>query len=152
MRCEFARPFISYPKPTTRSWLLKPFATCVLVTGAIVAFLETDGDELAADVAAGRERSSASCEAIEFGAAGALSSAIADMIFKRGETYTLSGDPLLDRVLKCARTAPLNYKPPHPKEIGWRYLDAASARCDYKNTQKKLDDAGRRHREARATD
>ena len=42
------------------------------------------------------------------------------MIIKRGETYRLSGDPLLDRVLKCARTAPLNYKPPQPKEIGGR--------------------------------
>ena len=85
------RPAI-YILPKTHNALLapKPFATCVKVTGAIAAFLETGGDELAADVAAGRQRTSASCEAIKFGNAGALSSAIADMIFKRGETYTFS--------------------------------------------------------------
>ena len=60
------------------------------------------------------------------------------MIFKRGKTCALSGDPLLDRVIKYARAAPLNYKPLQPKEIGGRYLGAALSRYDKENAQKIL--------------
>ena len=62
-----------------------------------------------------------------------LSSAIADFILKKGLPYSLSNDPLLERVIKAARTAPQNFKPPQPKEIGGRYLDVSSARYERKN-------------------
>ena len=84
---------------------------------------------MASDIAASRKRPSPSCEAGQLtiaeslGGAAALSSAIADLILKKGLGYSLSGDVLLDRVIKCARLSPASYKAPHPAEIGGRYLD-----------------------------
>ena len=110
----------SHILPKTHNSLIKaPKTFCDLCIGywRYYRLLETDGDELAADDAAGRQRSSLSCEAIELGAPGALSSAITDVIFELGETYILFDDLLLDRVIKCARAAPLNYKPPQLRKL-----------------------------------
>ena len=98
--------------------------------------------EMAGDVSATRIRSSLSCEAGQptivdgFGSSGAasLSSAIADLIHKKGLPYSLSNDPLLLRVIKCARLAPESYKPPKPDEVGGRYLIVSSARYETKNS------------------
>ena len=86
---------------------------------------------MASGVADSRKRSSLSCEvgkpdiADSLGGAALLSSAIADFIIKKGLPYSLSNDPLLERVIKAARTAPQNFKPPQPQEIGVRYLDVS---------------------------
>ena len=48
-----------------------------------------------------------------------LSSAIADFIIKKGLPYSLSNDPLLERVIKAARTAPQNFKPPQTSRNWW---------------------------------
>ena len=67
---------------------------------------------MASGVAATRKRASFSCEAGQLaiaegpGGAAALSSAIADMIYKKGLCLSLSGDPLLSCVIKCTRLAP----------------------------------------------
>ena len=77
---------------------------------------------MASGVADSRKRSSLSCEvgkpdiADSLGGAALLSSAIADFIIKKGLPYSLSNDPLLERVIKAARTehrrtsSPLNLK------------------------------------------
>jgi len=76
------------------------------------AFLTGGASDMASDVAASRKRPSPSCEAGQLtiaeslGGAAALSSAIADMILKKGPCHSLSGDPLLNRVLKCTRFTP----------------------------------------------
>ena len=107
--------------------------------GQLGDFLVADGAGMASGVADSRKRSSLSCEvgkpdiADSLGGAALLSSAIADFIIKKGLPYSLSNDPLLERVIKAARTAPQNFKPPQPKEIGGRYLDVSSARYDLKN-------------------
>jgi len=75
--------------------------------GQLDAFLENGAMEMAGDVSATRKRSSLSCEAGQpnivdgFGSSGAasLSSAIADLIHKKGLPYSLSNDPLLLRVI-----------------------------------------------------
>ena len=90
-------------------------------------------------VAATRKRASSSCEAGQlaigesFGGAAVLSSTIADMIHKKGLCHSPSGDPLLNRVIKCARLAPENYAAPSREDIGGRYLDVSSARYEAKN-------------------
>ena len=99
------------------------------VTGLMDAFLTEDASGMASDVAASRKRPSPSCEAGQLtiaeslGGAAALPSAIADIILKKGLCHSLSGDPLLNRVLKCARLAPENYAALSRQDIGGRYLD-----------------------------
>ena len=94
---------------------------------------------MAVDVSMTRKRSSASCESGQstmtegLGASAALSSAIADMILKKGLSHTLSEDPLMARVLKFAKVAPASYKPPTREDIGGRYLDTFSIRYEKKN-------------------
>ena len=53
----------------------------------------------------------------------ALSSAIAAMIHGEGVAFSLVESPLLARVVKAARHAPADYRPPTAKEIGGVYLD-----------------------------
>jgi hypothetical protein len=69
------------------------------------------------------------------GASAALSSAIADMILKKGLSYTLSEDPLMARVLKYAKAAPASYKPPTRQDVGGRYLDTFYIRHEKKNDE-----------------
>ena len=94
---------------------------------------------MAVDVSMTRKRSSASCESGQstmtegLGVSAALSSAIADMILKKGLSHTLSEDPLMARVLKFAKVAPASYKPPTREDIGGRYLDTFSIRYEKKN-------------------
>ena len=103
------------------------------------AFLTGDASDMDSDVAATRKRPSPSCEAGQlaigesFGGAAVLSSTIADMIHMKGLCHSLSGDPLLSRVIKCARLAPENYAAPSREDIGGRYLDVSSARYEAKN-------------------
>ena len=109
-------------------------------------FLKDDASGMTSQVLATRKRASLSSEAgpegrqptiveglLTSAPSAALSSAIADLILKKGLGYSLSGDVLLDRVIKCARLSPASYKAPHPAEIGGRYLDVASTRYESKN-------------------
>jgi hypothetical protein len=119
--------------------------------GRKAEFLHADASGMTSDVLSTRKRASLSSEAgqgasssssvaitgdglFEANHSAALSSAIADFIFKNGLCYTISGDSLLDRVIKCARMAPTNYKAPAPKDIGGRYLDVSSGRYETKNS------------------
>ena len=96
--------FLSFP-----FYYSNPPLVYAQATGLMDAFLTGGASDMASDVAATRKRPSPSCEAGQltiaesFGGAAVLSSTIADMIYKKGLCHSLSGDQLLNRVIKCAR-------------------------------------------------